>query len=67
MHRTVPSGHIRVLLVVVHLLAAGVLLSRPGVATVLASIGVVAYALLLVRPVLTARTPAGNGAVKVGV
>lgn len=67
MHRSVPPVHIRVLLVGIHLLAAGVLLSRPGVLSVLASVGVVAYALVLVRPVLAARTTAGNGAVKVGV
>jgi hypothetical protein len=67
MHRSLPPAHIRILLVAVHLLAAGVLLSRPGALTVLASIGVVGYALVLLRPVLTARTTAGNGVVKVGV
>jgi flagellar biosynthesis protein FliP len=51
----------------VHLLAAGVLLTRPSLLTVLASIGVVVYALVLLRPVLAARTTPGNGVVKVGV
>ena len=67
MHRPVPPAHVRVLLVAVHLLAAGVLLTRPSLLTVLASIGVVVYALVLLRPVLAARTTPGNGAVKVGV